>query len=1171
MLCTTCSAELPAGMKFCRECGTSTTTRACPSCGTAADSGRFCGECGTSLDTSPPQDPVSNALPNPVSERRVTSVLFADLVGFTPLSESRDPEEVRELLSRYFAESRTVIGRYGGTVEKFIGDAVMAVWGVPTTHEDDAERAVRAGLELTSVVAGIGEDVGAPGLALRVGVVTGEVAVTIGATAEGMVAGDAVNTAARVQSAAQPGSVYVDEATRSLTAAAIAYSATGAHPLKGKSEPMELFAAEAVVAEVGGAQRVDGLEAPLAGRTREMRLLKELFHATEESERPRLMVLDGEAGVGKSRLAWEFEKYVDGLSATTRWHRGRCLSYGDAVAFWPLSEAVRTRLGLTEGDSGETVSGKLDAGLETYVPDMEERDWLRPRLAALVRAGSTTDFTRSELFIAWTTWFERVGADSGSVVLVVDDAQHADDALLEFLEHLVANAQSAIFVLALARPELLAHQPGLGGRRASVIRLDPLDNEAMAALVDGLVDGLSDQSRSALVGRAEGVPLFAVETVRALIDLDAVVPRDGRYVPADGADIDLARIGAPVSLQALIAARVDALSSDERRIVADASVLGAVFTREGLLALGNDPGILDTCLESLQRKEIVAVQQDRFAADRGQFRFVQSVVRQVVYGMQSRRDRKARHLAAADYMSDLPDAEGDLAMVIGQHLIDAVDSSSQGDTDAEVLNARACALLEKAADRSRSLGSTAEARRLFASALERATEPVHRARLTLSTAKASSGSGDYEAAYELATSAVRLFDSLDLPIEAGYAAGVAADSTALLLNPSAAISIARPRWDALQDVKGADRSLIKLAQALGRAYADLGDTDSVWEVCNRRLLCAEANGDPDHIAQAMLALGISYSNAGSPHMQQALMEWAARLCRQHDRPAVLAQALNNQAAMAASRDLVRAQALAREALEVARRSGIVGMMDYTVLNLASALWMSGDVSGTAEVLDDARQWVSLPLIRLVIVCLDNRVADARGLPLVELPDLGTGSHGSEIGAWSDMAIFHARASGDRVRAAEIADAALPHVLATGGIDDDFPWLWPPLVRAAVAAGDVACAERLLAPVETAAPGIITPAVSAEAHWLRGLVAALRGDDAATVEEELRTGISALQAFGALGMRAQAQEDLARWLTEQGRSTDAEPLLTAARETYTEIGADGWLARLNAWAVDNALV
>ena len=349
----------------------------------------------------------------PIAERRVTSVLFADLVGFTPLSESRDPEEVRELLSRYFAECRTVIGRYGGAVEKFIGDAVMAVWGVPVAHEDDAERAVRAGLELVATVTNLGQDVGAPGLALRVGIVTGEVAVTVGATAEGMVAGDAVNTAARVQSAAEPGQVWVDDTTRSLSAASIAYTDAGTHALKGKSEPMRLHAARAVLTTVGGVQRIDGLEAPHTGRDREMRLLKELFHATVETRRPRLVVVDGEAGIGKSRLMWEFDKYVDGLSEVTAlapravpvlWRRGRVLGAGRSRAHPAGPDRG--------GRRGACVALLLDEALAEYVPDPEERSWVRPRLAALVGAEPTSGFEREELFAAWIAFFERVSQHS---------------------------------------------------------------------------------------------------------------------------------------------------------------------------------------------------------------------------------------------------------------------------------------------------------------------------------------------------------------------------------------------------------------------------------------------------------------------------------------------------------------------------------------------------------------------------------------------------------------------------------------------------------------------------------------------------------------------------------------------------------------------------------------
>ncbi len=338
--CPNCSADQPDDARFCASCGSALGAPSCGACGAPLLPGaRFCNACG-----SPQGVPASETLQRPVSSRRVTSVLFGDLVGFTTLSEHRDQEETRELLTTYFDECRRIIGRYGGTIEKFIGDAVMAVWGVPTAHEDDAERAVRAGLELVAMVGGMGEAVGVGDLALRVGIVTGEVAVTIGAEQQGMVAGDAVNTASRVQSVAGTGQVWVDESTRLLTSSAITYLDRGSHQLKGKVDPVPLWSVQAVVAAVGGAQRADGLEAPLVGRDRELRLVKELFHGVEENRQPALLVMVGEPGVGKSRLAWEFEKYADGLTTTVRWHSGRCVAYGEGLAFFALAEAIRPRL-----------------------------------------------------------------------------------------------------------------------------------------------------------------------------------------------------------------------------------------------------------------------------------------------------------------------------------------------------------------------------------------------------------------------------------------------------------------------------------------------------------------------------------------------------------------------------------------------------------------------------------------------------------------------------------------------------------------------------------------------------------------------------------------------------------------------------------------------------------
>ncbi len=927
---------------------------ACTGCGEALPAGaRFCPACGTPAHAATSSPTSASTAAAPVSERRVTSVLFGDLVGFTPLSESKDSEEVRELLSAYFQQCRVVVARYGGVIEKFIGDAVMAVWGVPVAHEDDAERAVRAGLELVAMVTALGDEVGAPGLAQRVGIVTGEVAVTVGATAEGMVAGDAVNTAARVQSAASPGQVWVDEATRSLASAAITFDDTGEHELKGKAEPMRLWRAGVVVAEVGGGQRVDGLEAPFTGRDADLRLVKELFHATQESGRPRLVILDGEAGVGKSRLGWEFSKYTDGLAASMRWLRGRCLSYGDGVAFWALAEAMRARFGLVEADTGATVTERLEAGLTEFVADAGERDWLRPRLAVLLGAAPGASFAREDLFAAWTAFLERLADGESAVVLVLDDAQHADDGLLDFLDHLLATARAPVFVLALARPELLARRPALGGRRATIVRLEPLEDDAMASLVDGLVADLPPAARAALVERAEGIPLFAVETVRALIDRDLVIPRDGRYVTADHTVLDLDAIGAPASLQALVAARLDSLSLEEKRVVADAAVLGLTFTRDGLLALGSSPQTLEADLESLRRREIVTVQTDRFSAELGQYRFVQSVVRQVAYATMSKRDRKTRHLAAADHFADDPDPADDLAVVIAQHLLDAIDASLETDPDVPDLSGRMVRYLERAATRAAAIGAPAEAQRLLELALAHSHDPAVQGPLHLAAARAAATAGDYTTALDHASTATTVLDDLGDEVLAGQAAAVHASALNQLGENAAAVAVAERRWDALEDRADADPALLDLAAVLARAHMRLGDFDAMAIDTERMLLLAEGTNDTKALATALLRMGTRYMSIGAPAAARVNYEAAADLAREHDLLDPLAVALLNLASQYNSRDLAAALRHAREATEVARRTGDQPNIDYAIGNHVLAQWQTGELVSHDAVLGEA--------------------------------------------------------------------------------------------------------------------------------------------------------------------------------------------------------------------------
>ncbi len=417
MSCARCGTENEAGRKFCKECG-QPLALTCPSCGAAnSPDSKFCGECGSTLATTATAEARGVEVGSPTAasamERRLVSVLFADLVGFTPLSESRDPEEVRDILSRYFDTCRVLISRYGGVVEKFIGDAVMAVWGTPIAREDDAERSVRAALDLVDAVAALGREIGAPELQARAGLLTGEAAVNLAARGEGMVAGDMVNTASRIQAAAQPGTVFAGDSTRRATEVAIAYEDAGQHELKGKAEPVHLWRAARVVGTRRGTLVPSGLEPPFVGRQREIRLIKELFHASAEERRAHLVSVVGVGGIGKSRLSWEFEKYVDGLLEDVWWHRGRCLAYGDGVAFWALAEMVRGRAGILEDEESGSARSKLRASVDEVLSDAGERRFVEPRLAQLLgledRVGD-----QENLFSAWRLFFERM-ADTGPV------------------------------------------------------------------------------------------------------------------------------------------------------------------------------------------------------------------------------------------------------------------------------------------------------------------------------------------------------------------------------------------------------------------------------------------------------------------------------------------------------------------------------------------------------------------------------------------------------------------------------------------------------------------------------------------------------------------------------------------------------------------------------------
>lgn len=1156
MDCSACGERLANGAAFCHRCGARQSVPACASCRAELIPGAaFCATCGQPTGLSASSGMTDGA--GPSAERRLTSVLFADLVSYTTLSEQRDTEDVRELLTAYFDVCGTVLRRYGGTVEKFIGDAVMAVWGVPVAHEDDAERAVRSALELVAQVAGLGERLGVDGLAVRVGVVTGEVTATLGARDQGMVAGDPVNTAARIQAVAGVGEVFVDATTRLLTAAAVAYSDAGEHHLKGKSEPVRLHRAESVVAAIGGAQRVDGLEAPLVGRERELRLLKELFHGIEETRRPHLVVLDGEAGIGKSRLGWELEKYADGLTSTVRWHRGRCLSYGDGVAFWALAEAVRARVGAVGESGGEALAGLDD--LLAQVSDEAERAWLRPRVASLLGEESR-EFAREDLFAAWTRFFGRVAGDH-PLVLVVEDAEHVDDGLADYLDFLVTNATFPCFVLLLARPELLAARPQLGGRRSTPLRLEPLPDHSMGQLVDGLVGGLPDEVRRGLVQRAEGIPLYAVETVRALIDRDLVVPVEGRYVVAPGSTLDLSSIGAPASLHALVAARLDALEPVERRVLSDASVLGESFTRAGLGVLTEDVPDLERVLGDLQRKQLVAIELDRFSADRGNYRFVQSVVRQVSYGTLSRRDRKARHLCVAEHLAGDDERADELSQVIARHLLDAAEAAGPDDPAAGDLRARAGDLLVRAGERAEGLGAYADACRCYAAAVGCLPDVLGRARALRRQAEAHGMQNQLPALLARAEESLALLEEKEWWEEAAESAVWVVRGLSTADRPDEALAVAQSWLARLEDLEGADRPRARLLTGLAGILLFQGRAAESQDPLATALRLLDRVDDPKTFAHACNILAIYHTRFGSRQIGQMLLDGMAERARKDENWLGVLLALANSAVQLAIVDLPEAIRSLDEGGDTGVAHGIAPD-DIMLTNRLNFAWLAGRWDRVAEDLEKAASWpVPLTVGAHVAAAIGALMRWAGAVVPVEVPPPEDEYSGVYPGVQEFGAGALALAAGDLTTATRELGTALHKELVGNGVLEDLQVFWPLAVRVALEADELT--DELLLVTERALQE--APPVSSlvgHAHVFRALLAERNGgSDPAEIETDLREGVRLLDRCGQVVWCAHAQEDLGRWLVEQGRPEEAEPFLTAARSTYADLGATSWLARV----------
>ena len=1165
MLCPQCGADNRSGRKFCLRCGTALEL-ACPACGTANEpAALFCGECGTAFAHSASEAIASEPLGGHQHERRLVSILFADLVGFTTLSESRDAEEVRDLLTRYFDDCRSVITRYGGVVEKFIGDAVMAAWGTPVATENDAERAVRAGLELVQAVAALGAEVGAGDLRARAGVVTGEAAVNLSATGQGMVAGDVVNTAARVQTAASPGDVAVDGATYRLSNAAIAFEDQGLVELKGKTEPVHLYRALRVVANRMGMQRAAGLEAPFVGRDREMRLVKDLFHGCADEARAHLVTVTGVAGIGKSRLSWEFEKYIDGLSDDVLWHRGRCLPYGEGVSYWAIAEMIRRRAEILEEEDANTSAAKLSAAVARYISDPEERKWIEPRLAGLLGLESKSSIDKEDLFSGWRLFFERL-SERAPTVLVFEDLQWADSSLLDFIEYLLEwSRRHALFVLVLARPELSDKRPGWGAARrdSTTAYLDPLPAAAMDELLSGLVPGLAPDLRTRIAERAEGIPLYAVETVRMLLDQGVLTRAGDRYEITGSVEA----LEVPESLHALIAARLDALPEAERRVLQDAAVAGKTVTKHALLAVtGRAEDELDHILAALVRRELLAVQQDPMSPERGHFGFVQALVQKVAYETLSRKDRKARHLEVAAYLERSSGYERDeIAEVICSHLLHAYRAAPEA-ADAQDIRSRAAEASKRAGERAEAVAATLEASRYFEQAAELQSAEEARASLLLRAGRSAWSAGDRDRAKHCLSRAASLYE------QEGEVAGAARARATLMevmwdegKKGQEAFEGLRQSFEVLsREDPGPDLALV--AHSLARAALSIGRPPH--EYVELALEIAEAQGLVEILSQALQTKALMLLEKGRGVESLALIRQGLEVGLENDLSISTLRAYINMAHVSQVADRYEAALQYCSAgLTLARTLGYRRMELELLLGPGFAHFVGGEWDVALGILSQLPPYEELGNFVLGELCVFGVIALNRG------DDDTVGEIASVCARLEHSDDFQDRACYAYLESAiQAADGNFATALAVARnlisvgpmVEGEYgKGCYVQAGEAALALRDSTALEELTAIADTGARQM-PPFFKAHAARFRARLAAMDLDDA-SAEANYSWASARFRDIRANFYVAVTLLEHGEWLLDRGKVRDAHELIEQARTMFEGMGARPWLDRIAAKA------
>jgi class 3 adenylate cyclase/tetratricopeptide (TPR) repeat protein len=1066
-------------------------------------------------------------------ERRVVTILFADLAGSTALAERLDPEELRELQGELFELVNGEVERYGGTTEKFVGDAILAVFGIPQAHDDDPERAVRTALAVharfgafaDSVRARHGADVG-----LRIGVNTGDVVAGREAAARGdlMVSGDAVNVAARLQQHAEPGSVLVGARTQFATSRSIQYERAPDVAAKGKAEPVPAWIARAATEEPG-ARGVSGLSAPLIGRDEELDVLGAVARRVERDCIPQLVTVFGQAGVGKSRLLREL---VERLPHTLVL-RGRCLPYGEGITYRPLAEAAKARAGILETDPADAALAKLRETVERDAPEhatrvLEAFAWT---IGLWMPDASADGYdVAPRLHEAWRRYLDALGR-AGPTILVVEDIHWASDPLLDLLEHVADTlADTSVLIVCAARPELLESRPtwGAAKQNATALTIGPLDGDEAERLVSELLgrDATPAPVRRRVLASTEGNPFFVEEMLHMLIERGAIERRGDRWQPTDA----FGEVPVPDSVHGVIAARLDLLDTDSRDALRRCAAVGRVFWPEAA-------DVREQVVAGLAPRGLVAEHPTSSMAGRREFSFKHALIRDVAYASLPRPERRDLHRRVGEWLLEVaPDRGVETAELAAYHYGEAM---SYGETS-PVVSRRASELIATAGLAALQRGAYGDARRQLDRAAELATDDHTKAVAEMLLGRLEATVGGADAALLHLDLALSLAGPDDVSVRAD---ALSWRSRALWLSGRWDEALASAT-DAVETMSGQPDSPQR-AQALARRaqLAMLRGDPEALRLGEEALAIAERVGDAFGAVNSRINIASALAMTGNtpPSSEQVLsvLDDAIAIGAAEEAYRALANFLWNAAGYIPVDEVVRVYEEASGKLIGLPRPPAIGL--YVELSLAMMqLLPAGRWDEADEILATTASTATLPTARLVWLGLTAQLATRRGdletaeERLAELPLMALESAEPQriipmacaFAPWAHLA-------GRRDELRRVVSDSVEVVRGRwSGVISALP-----LVRTLHAAGEAELLDRV---VESMVPsaGVALGGKVATSHLAAQALVALREGETETAVELLERAVVAERALGYAFDAAALELDLAEALAATGEAERA---------------------------------